>query len=69
MWTEAPSVPSALVSMLLRLPNLKFVIVTLGENGCIMLERSKNGEYLNAQFIFFWWCGGFVSIVLETVLK
>ncbi|XP_044492508.1 ribokinase-like isoform X2 [Mangifera indica] len=42
VWTEAPSVPSALVSMLLRLPNLKFVIVTLGENGCIMLERSKN---------------------------
>ncbi|KAK2996696.1 hypothetical protein RJ639_026533, partial [Escallonia herrerae] len=39
-WTEAPSVPSALVSMLLRLPNLKFVIVTLGEHGCIMLERS-----------------------------
>lgn len=56
MWTEAPSVPSALVSMLLRLPNLKFVIVTLGENGCIMLERSKNGEYLNAQFFFFF-CG------------
>ncbi|OMO90523.1 Ribokinase [Corchorus capsularis] len=42
-WTEAPSIPSALVSMLLRLPNLKFVIVTLGEDGCIMLERSVNG--------------------------
>ncbi|KAK2999948.1 hypothetical protein RJ639_022689 [Escallonia herrerae] len=42
-WTEAPSVPSALVSMLLRLPNLKFVIVTLGEDGCIMLERSVIG--------------------------
>ncbi|KAK2986357.1 hypothetical protein RJ640_026621 [Escallonia rubra] len=42
-WTEAPSVPSALVSMLLRLPNLKFVIVTLGEDGCIMLERSAIG--------------------------
>ncbi|XP_042974421.1 ribokinase-like isoform X2 [Carya illinoinensis] len=39
-WTEAPSVPSALVSILLRLPNIKFVIVTLGEEGCIMLERS-----------------------------
>ncbi|GLU07843.1 hypothetical protein SLE2022_247830 [Rubroshorea leprosula] len=39
-WTEAPCVSSALVSMLLRLPNLKFVIVTLGEDGCIMLERS-----------------------------
>ncbi|KAJ0113022.1 hypothetical protein Patl1_01675 [Pistacia atlantica] len=41
-WTEASSMPSALVSLLLRLPNLKFVIVTLGENGCIMLERSVN---------------------------
>ncbi|KAJ7977139.1 Ribokinase, Carbohydrate kinase PfkB, Ribokinase-like protein [Quillaja saponaria] len=41
-WTQAPSIPSALVSILLRLPNLKFVIVTLGEDGCIMLERSVN---------------------------
>ncbi|XP_002268232.3 uncharacterized protein LOC100241187 isoform X2 [Vitis vinifera] len=41
-WTEAPSIASALVSMLLRLPKLKFVIVTLGEDGCIMLERSLN---------------------------
>ncbi|XP_022159474.1 ribokinase [Momordica charantia] len=41
-WTEAPSIPSALVSMLLRLPKLRFVIVTLGENGCIMLERCTN---------------------------
>ncbi|KAM4070181.1 hypothetical protein ACJW30_12G145200 [Castanea mollissima] len=39
-WTEAPSLPSALVSILLRLPNINFVIVTLGEDGCIMLERS-----------------------------
>ncbi|RZC72369.1 hypothetical protein C5167_035558 [Papaver somniferum] len=39
-WTEASSIPSALVSMLMILPNLKFVIVTLGDDGCIMLERS-----------------------------
>lgn len=39
--TEAPSVPTALVSMLLRLPNIMFLIVTLGEKGCMMLERSK----------------------------
>ncbi|EYU46377.1 hypothetical protein ABFS82_04G047700 [Erythranthe guttata] len=38
-WTGAPSVPSALCSMLLKLPKVKFVIVTLGEDGCIMLER------------------------------
>ncbi|XP_042384150.1 ribokinase-like isoform X2 [Zingiber officinale] len=43
-WTNAPSTASALISMLLRLPNLKFVIVTLGEKGCIMLERSTNAS-------------------------
>ncbi|XP_066159391.1 uncharacterized protein [Oryza sativa Japonica Group] len=39
-WTGASSTPVALVSMLLRLPNIKFIIVTLGEKGCLMLERS-----------------------------
>ncbi|KAK7245279.1 hypothetical protein RIF29_40118 [Crotalaria pallida] len=43
-WTQAPSIPNALVSMLLRLPNIKFVIVTLGEDGCLMLERSANED-------------------------
>ncbi|KAK7396477.1 hypothetical protein VNO78_17515 [Psophocarpus tetragonolobus] len=43
-WTQAPSIPSALVSMLLRLPNVNFVIVTLGEDGCVMLERSANED-------------------------
>ncbi|KAL4376597.1 hypothetical protein GQ457_02G004210 [Hibiscus cannabinus] len=43
-WTGAPCVPSALLSMLLRFPKLKFVIATLGEDGCMMLERSINGE-------------------------
>ncbi|RDX91281.1 rbsK, partial [Mucuna pruriens] len=43
-WTQAPSLSSALVSMLLRLPNINFVIVTLGENGCLMLERSANAN-------------------------
>lgn len=42
-WTGAPSVPSALVSMLLRLPKVKFVIVTLGGSGCIMVERHAAG--------------------------
>ncbi|XP_054800437.1 uncharacterized protein LOC129304707 isoform X1 [Prosopis cineraria] len=41
-WTGASTVPRALVSMLLQLPNIKFVIVTLGKDGCIMLERSDN---------------------------
>ncbi|CAN6476997.1 unnamed protein product [Victoria cruziana] len=39
-WTGAPTVPTALISMLLKLPQAKFVIVTLGESGCVMLERS-----------------------------
>lgn len=43
VWTEAPSIPAALVSVLLKLPNIKFVIVTLGEDGCMMLERAEAG--------------------------
>jgi sugar/nucleoside kinase (ribokinase family) len=50
-WTEAESIPSALVSMLLRLPKIKFAIVTLGEDGCIMLERSVEGIYVIARFL------------------
>ncbi|KAI4351188.1 hypothetical protein L6164_005568 [Bauhinia variegata] len=38
-WTGTSSFPRALVSMLLRLPKIRFVIATLGEKGCIMLER------------------------------
>ncbi|KAL9686057.1 hypothetical protein QQ045_023512 [Rhodiola kirilowii] len=34
-----PSVPSALVAMLAMFRKTKFVTVTLGENGCMMLER------------------------------
>ncbi|XP_031371976.1 ribokinase-like isoform X2 [Punica granatum] len=45
-WTEAPSIPTALLSMLLRLPKLKFVIVTLGEEGCVMLERTSDDPQL-----------------------
>lgn len=42
-WTNAPSIPTALVSILLRLSNVKFVIATLGEDGCLMLERTEAG--------------------------
>ncbi|KAI0500458.1 hypothetical protein KFK09_018670 [Dendrobium nobile] len=41
-WTTIPSIPNALVSILLRLPKIKFVVVTRGDKGCIMLERSIN---------------------------
>ncbi|KAL3725169.1 hypothetical protein ACJRO7_030221 [Eucalyptus globulus] len=43
-WTDAPSMPSALISMLLKFPKLKFATVTLGEHGCLMLERSSDAE-------------------------
>ncbi|KAL5136807.1 Ribokinase [Glycine soja] len=43
-WTEASSIPRALVSIILRLPRLKFAIVTLGKDGCIMLERCVDDE-------------------------
>ncbi|XP_040869737.1 putative ribokinase/pfkB superfamily isoform X3 [Glycine max] len=43
-WTEASTVSKALVCMLLRLPNIKFVIATLGKDGCIMLERCVNED-------------------------
>ncbi|XP_073112054.1 uncharacterized protein [Elaeis guineensis] len=43
-WTSIPSITYALVSILLRLPHVRFVIITLGEKGCIMLERSIDGE-------------------------
>ncbi|XP_010433175.1 PREDICTED: ketohexokinase-like isoform X2 [Camelina sativa] len=49
VWTEASSTPGALISMLLRLPKLKFVIVTLGEEGCLMLERASKAEVLQSQ--------------------
>ncbi|GFP99847.1 hypothetical protein PHJA_002128800 [Phtheirospermum japonicum] len=43
-WTGTPSIPSALVSMLVKLPNVEFVVVTLGENGCVMLEKSSENS-------------------------
>ncbi|KAK3157732.1 hypothetical protein QOZ80_2AG0127210 [Eleusine coracana subsp. coracana] len=42
-WTFIPSIPSALLEILLQYPRAKFVIITLGENGCMMLERSQQG--------------------------
>jgi len=52
-WTESPSSPSALLSMLIRLPKLKFVIMTLGEHGCVILERCSSGEF--SLFTIFQW--------------
>ncbi|XP_008810882.1 sulfofructose kinase-like isoform X1 [Phoenix dactylifera] len=43
-WTSIPSITYALVSILLRFPHVRFAIATLGEKGCIMLERSIDDE-------------------------
>ncbi|XP_062200453.1 uncharacterized protein LOC133903104 [Phragmites australis] len=43
-WTSISSIPCALLEILLQHPRAKFVIVTLGENGCMMLERSEDGD-------------------------
>ncbi|PNX75317.1 pfkB family carbohydrate kinase, partial [Trifolium pratense] len=43
-WTETSSIPRALVSIILRLPRLKFVIATLGKDGCIMLEKCADED-------------------------
>ncbi|KAK1368320.1 hypothetical protein POM88_034412 [Heracleum sosnowskyi] len=48
-WTEASSIPNALVCMLLKLPKVKFVIVTLGEDGCLMLERCLGAEGVQSE--------------------
>ncbi|MCO5583585.1 hypothetical protein L7F22_037498 [Adiantum nelumboides] len=39
-WTELPTLPEALVNISTKLPCLKFVIVTLGAAGCVMLEKT-----------------------------
>ncbi|RLN42270.1 hypothetical protein C2845_PM01G40570 [Panicum miliaceum] len=43
-WTSMPSLPCALLEILLQYPRAKFVIATLGEKGCMMLERSESGD-------------------------
>lgn len=49
-WTGNPSVPDALVFVLLKLPNVKFVIVTLAEDGYMILERVEAG-----MLAYFWY--------------
>ncbi|KAI0493524.1 hypothetical protein KFK09_023642 [Dendrobium nobile] len=50
-WTSASSIPKALVSILLKYPNVKFVIATLGEKGCVMIDRRTPGEDPNLDAI------------------
>ncbi|KAH7427408.1 hypothetical protein KP509_10G043500 [Ceratopteris richardii] len=42
VWTGFPTFPGALTQIAIKLPNLKFVIVTLGASGCVMLERMSH---------------------------
>ncbi|RZR76127.1 hypothetical protein BHM03_00000750 [Ensete ventricosum] len=48
VWTNAPSVSSALVSILVRLPNVKFVIVTLGEKEASEMEETEVDSLLDS---------------------
>ncbi|CAK9859541.1 unnamed protein product [Sphagnum jensenii] len=41
-WTEEPTLAEALLTMMVRLPRAKFLIVTLGASGCVMLERHSS---------------------------
>ncbi|KQJ97005.1 ketohexokinase isoform X3 [Brachypodium distachyon] len=43
-WTSISSIPSALLEILLQYPHAKFVIATLGEKGCMMLEQIEDGD-------------------------
>ncbi|KAL6883224.1 hypothetical protein ACP4OV_010638 [Aristida adscensionis] len=43
-WTSIPSIPCALLEILLQYPRTRFIIVTLGEDGCMMLERSGGDD-------------------------
>ncbi|CAN6282918.1 unnamed protein product [Urochloa humidicola] len=43
-WTSNPSLPCALFEILLQNPRAQFVIATLGEKGCMMLERREAGD-------------------------
>ncbi|XP_047043354.1 ketohexokinase-like [Lolium rigidum] len=43
-WTSISCIPSALVEILVQYPHVRFMIATLGENGCMMLERSEGNS-------------------------
>lgn len=42
VWTEAPSLAEALLSLAIQLPRLRFIIATQGSQGCVMLERNPS---------------------------
>ncbi|CAM6093357.1 unnamed protein product [Calypogeia fissa] len=42
VWTEAPTLAEALIGLAVLLPRLRFIIVTQGSQGCVMLERSTS---------------------------
>ncbi|XP_051215057.2 uncharacterized protein [Lolium perenne] len=43
-WTSISCIPSALLEILVQYPHVRFMIATLGENGCMMLERSEGNS-------------------------
>ncbi|XP_037450450.1 ketohexokinase-like isoform X1 [Triticum dicoccoides] len=47
-WTSISCIPSALLEILVQYPRARFVIATLGENGCMMLERIEDDSGIDA---------------------
>eukprot|EP00899_Mesostigma_viride_P027449 jgi/Mesvir1/788/Mv17386-RA.1 len=45
-WTKLPNLANSLTEMLHRLPKARFIVTTLGDRGCVMLERLPPGEKL-----------------------
>ncbi|CAM0956871.1 unnamed protein product [Alopecurus aequalis] len=43
-WTSISCIPCALLEILVQFPRARFVIATLGENGCMMLERNEGNS-------------------------
>ncbi|XP_024542050.1 ribokinase-like isoform X2 [Selaginella moellendorffii] len=44
-WTNSKNLAEALLCVASKLPKLKFIIVTLGAEGCVMLERSTTTDH------------------------
>lgn len=44
-WTNLDNLAEAILAMASNLPRLKFLIVTLGASGCVMLEVAHQGLF------------------------
>lgn len=53
IWTEEATLAEAVIHLAVLLPRLKFIIVTQGAKGCIMLEMSSSGDHSFTGFLPF----------------